>query len=116
MPPTFDDGSAEYRTRLANERTYLAWWRTAIAAIAVGLGAGKVAPSLSSGANWPFVILGVGFVLLGIACAGYAYTRQHEVNAAMDRGEFVRPDERVAALLSGGAIVLGLLLIGLLVS
>jgi putative membrane protein len=116
MPPAFDDGSAEYRTRLANERTYLAWWRTAIAAFAVGLGAGKVAPNLSGGAHWPFVVLGVGFALLGIVCAGYAYVRQHAVSAAMDRGEFVSPDERAAAVLSGCAILLGLLLLGLLLS
>jgi putative membrane protein len=116
MAPGFDDSSAEFRTRLANERTYLAWWRTAVAALAVGLGAGKVAPNLSGGAKWPFVVLGVGFALLGIACAGYAYSRQHAVSAAMDRGEFSHPDERVAGLLSGCAVVLGLLLIALLVS
>jgi putative membrane protein len=116
MAPGFDDGSAEYRTRLANERTYLAWWRTGIASFAVGLGAGKVAPNLSGGAHWPFVVLGVGFALLGMACAGYAYARHRAVSAAMDRGEFASPDERVAALLSGCAILLGLLLLGLLLS
>ena len=45
MPTGSDDIGAEHRTRLAGERTYLAWWRTAIAALAVGLGAGKVAPA-----------------------------------------------------------------------
>ena len=42
---TFDEaGDATRRTRLANERTYLAWWRTGLTSLAVGLGAGKLVP------------------------------------------------------------------------
>jgi putative membrane protein len=111
-----DDIGAEHRTRLAGERTYLAWWRTAIAALAVGLGAGKLAPSLSGGANWPYVALGMGFALLGIACAGYAYTRQRQIVRAIDRGELAPSNERMSALLSGGAVVLGIALVALLLS
>ncbi len=35
---------ATRRTRLANERTYLAWWRSGLTALAVGLAAGKLVP------------------------------------------------------------------------
>jgi putative membrane protein len=111
-----DDVGAEHRTRLAGERTYLAWWRTAIAALAVGLGVGKVAPSLSDEPTWPYVVLGVGFSLLGIACAAYAYARQREIDRAIDRGELAPPDDRMSALLSGGAVVLGVGLVALLLS
>jgi putative membrane protein len=38
---------ATRRTRLANERTYLAWWRTGLTAFAVSLGAGKLVPALT---------------------------------------------------------------------
>ena len=31
------------RTPLANERTYLAWWRTGLATFAVSFGAGRLA-------------------------------------------------------------------------
>lgn len=116
MPGGSDDTGSEHRTRLAGERTYLAWWRTAIAALAVGLGAGKLAPSLSTGPAWPYVALGTGFSLLGIACAGYSYARRRQIDRAIDRGELAPPDERMSALLSGGAVLLGLALIALLLS
>jgi uncharacterized membrane protein YidH (DUF202 family) len=116
MPGGSDDTGAEHRTRLAGERTYLAWWRTAIAALAVGLGAGKLAPSLSEGTTWPYVALGMGFALLGIVCAGYAYARQRQIDQAIDSGELAPSNERMSALLSGGAVLLGLALIGLLLS
>ena len=35
------------RTRLANERTYLAWWRTGLTTLAVAIGAGKIVPELT---------------------------------------------------------------------
>jgi putative membrane protein len=44
---------ATRRTRLAAERTYLAWWRSGVAALAVGLAAGKLVPELSGGPSWP---------------------------------------------------------------
>ena len=46
----FDEhGDATRRTRLANERTYLAWWRTGLAAFAVSLGAGRLVPAIAGG-------------------------------------------------------------------
>ena len=38
-----DSRDATRRTRLANERTYLAWWRTGLTAFAVSFGAGRIA-------------------------------------------------------------------------
>jgi putative membrane protein len=35
------------RTRLAAERTELAWWRTALTSIPVAVGVGRVVPELS---------------------------------------------------------------------
>ena len=65
---------ASRRTRLANERTYLAWWRTGLTTFAVSLAAGKLVPELSSGASWPFEVIGVAFGVVGllIAIAGAA--------------------------------------------
>jgi putative membrane protein len=106
-----ETSEATHRTRLANERTYLAWWRTGVTALAVGLGSGKLVPALSSGSTWPYTAIGIGFAGLGVACSVYALTRKREVDAAIGRGESAPPDPRVAALLSGGGAVLGLLLI-----
>ena len=47
---------ATRRTRLANERTYLAWWRSGLTALAVSFGAGRIVPELSGGANEPEAI------------------------------------------------------------
>jgi putative membrane protein len=102
-----DVEDATRRTRLATERTYLAWWRSGLTALAVGLAAGKLVPELSSGASWPYELLGVGYALLGLAFIGYAYRRQHAVEAALRRGEWAPFDPRVAAALSAVGILLG---------
>lgn len=61
-------GGDERRTSLAGERTVLAWWRTSLTAIAVGVGIGRLLPELAPQAtNWPYVILGVAFTMYGIA-------------------------------------------------
>jgi putative membrane protein len=106
---------ATRRTHLANERTYLAWWRTGITALAGGLGAGKLVPSLTHEARWPYVVLGSGFAVLGIALILYGYVRQRSVNDAIRRGEFESPDRRVLAALSAAATILGLLLIAVVI-
>ncbi len=79
---------ATRRTRLATERTYLAWWRTGLTTFAVAVGAGKLVPELSSGASWPFEVLGAAFALTGVLCIGYAYVRQKRVDQALARGDY----------------------------
>jgi putative membrane protein len=108
----FDEaGDATRRTRLANERTYLAWWRTGLTAFAVSLGAGKLVPALTDETRWPYVVVGVGFALLGVAFVAYGYRRQRLVERAVARGEYVRPDERLLAWMTGIGVLLGLLLL-----
>ena len=108
----FDEaGDATRRTRLANERTYLAWWRTGLTAFAVSLGAGKLVPVLTKEPRWPYVVVGVGFALLGVAFVAYGFVRQRAVEAAITHGEFVRPDERLLALLAATGVMLGFALL-----
>jgi putative membrane protein len=97
---------ATRRTRLANERTYLAWWRSGLTALAVGVGAGKLVPELAGGAAWPYELLGVGYSLLGIAFIAYGHRRQFLVEAAVRRGEWAPLDSRVAAALTATGVVL----------
>ena len=99
------------RTRLADERTYLAWWRTGFASFAVSLGAGKVVPSLTKEPRWPYTILGAGFALLGLAFVGYGLIRQRQVEAAITRGDFAPSNEVVIAVLAATSIVLGVALL-----
>jgi putative membrane protein len=113
----FDEaGDATRRTRLANERTYLAWWRTGLTAFAVSIGLGKLVPALAAGATWPYTAIGIGFALVGAFCSGYAFWRYREVEEAVSRGEFAHADERVIALLSGVSLALGVVLVVVLLS
>jgi putative membrane protein len=108
----FDEaGDATRRTRLANERTYLAWWRTGLTAFAVSLGAGKLVPALTDETRWPYVGVGVGFALLGVAFVAYGFSRLRLVERAVARGDYVRPDERFLGSLTAVGILLGFALL-----
>ena len=110
----FDEaGDATRRTRLANERTYLAWWRTGLTAFAVSLGAGKLVPALTDESRWPYVAVGIGFAVLGLVFVGYGFRRMREVDAAIARGEYARPDERIMGFLAAAGIALGLALLAI---
>jgi uncharacterized membrane protein YidH (DUF202 family) len=74
-PDAGDTRDATRRTLLANERTYLAWWRTGLTALAVSFGAGRLLPELSHGPNWPFEIVGMAFALVGVVFMAYGYVR-----------------------------------------
>jgi putative membrane protein len=113
----FDEaGDATRRTRLANERTYLAWWRTGLTAFAVSIGSGKLVPVLASGATWPYTVIGIGFAIVGVLCSVYAFWRYREVEEAISRAEFAHPDERLVALLSGVGFALGVFLVVVLLT
>jgi putative membrane protein len=107
-----DSRDATRRTHLANERTYLAWWRTGLTCLVVSLGAGKLVPSISHQARWPYEVLGAGFAVLGVAFIAYGMRRQREIRDALARDSFEHPDDRFLALFTAIGIGLG---IGLLV-
>ena len=90
-----DKKATEY---LANERTFLAWIRTAIAIISLGFVTAKFgvwlrefAVRLDPGAqmhgNGTSLWMGVGMMLFGAVLALLALWRYHIVNLAIERGE-----------------------------
>ncbi len=99
---------ATRRTRLAAERTYLAWWRSALAAFAVSLGVGKVVPELTSGRSVGYEVVGAGYALLGIAFIGYGYWRQQMMERALAEGRFLPFDRRAALTFTVAGVALGL--------
>ncbi|MEZ5099276.1 MAG: DUF202 domain-containing protein [Thermoleophilia bacterium] len=109
------EGDATRRTRLANERTYLAWWRSGLTSLAVSLAAGRLLPELAGGPQWPYVVLGAGYAVLGLLFIGYGFRRLRRVEAAVRRGEYERPDERAMAVLTAFGVVLGVLTLVLVV-
>ena len=100
---------ATRRTRLAGERTQLAWWRTGLTALAVGVGVGRVVPSLDSQvASWPFEALGVAFSLYGAALLVFGNIRGRGLEDAARRGGYaaVRPGLNMALAISGVGLAL----------
>jgi putative membrane protein len=105
----FDEaGDATRRTRLATERTYLAWWRTGLTCLAVGFGAGRLVPDLSRGTNWPFEAIGVSFALVGVGFIVYGYVRQKQVEEALVRAEYAPLNNRAAFVFASLGVLLGL--------
>lgn len=105
--PEPDVVDATRRTRLAAERTYLAWWRSGITALAVALAAGGIVPELSDGPRWPYALLAGGFGGLGIAVVVFAAIRQRRVEAELARGGYPALDDRVILVLTAITAALG---------
>jgi inner membrane protein YidH len=103
------------RTQLANERTYLAWWRTGLTCLAVSFGTGKLVPSLSHGTQWPYTVLGAGFAIIGLVFIAYAFMRQQAVHRAVMRRDFEQLDDRFLAFLTIFGVVLGAAVLALVV-
>jgi putative membrane protein len=101
---------ATRRTRLASERTELAWWRTGLTALAVALGVGRVVPELSdSASHWPYVAVGVCFALYGVAILAYGSRRRQVVERALSEGRFPDPPRLAHGVLAASGVILGLL-------
>ena len=101
---------ASRRTYLASERTQLAWWRTGLTSIAVALGVGRVVPELSdTSTRWPYIAVGAGFALYGVAMFAYGSWRARAVDASLRAGSFVATPDRLLAALTLAGIVLGVL-------
>jgi len=106
---------ATRRTRLASERTYLAWLRSGLTALAVALGAGRLVPELAGGTAWPYEVLGVGYGLLGIGFVAYGLRRQVAVERAIARGEWAPLDRNAALGFTVGGVLLGIATLAVIV-
>jgi putative membrane protein len=98
---------ATRRTRLASERTYLAWWRSALAALAVSLGVGKIVPQLTDGDSIGYQIVGAGYALLGLAFVAYGHVRQQAQEKALAEGRFVPFGQGALLGFTAAGLVLG---------
>lgn len=96
------------RTSLAGERTLLAWWRTGLTAIAVALAVGRVLPELADDSpRWPYVLVGIGFALYGIALIGFGTRRIEALNEELGVPERDQPAMRSMLVLAAVGVVLG---------
>ncbi|EST21856.1 YidH family protein [Streptomyces roseochromogenus] len=91
-----EGGTPDYRFSLANERTFLAWLRTALALIGGGFAVDQFLPALP----WAWRV-GLALALLGagVLCSLRAVNHWVRCERAMRRGEDL-PASRFPALLS----------------
>ncbi|HEY2264623.1 MAG TPA: DUF202 domain-containing protein [Streptosporangiaceae bacterium] len=106
--PAGHEQEPDYRFTLANERTFLAWIRTALALIAGGVAVIELVP--------PFGIPGVRHVLSVLLTAGggllavLAVRRWQRVQAAM-RQDVGLPPTRIPVLLGGAVLTVTILVV-----
>jgi len=113
-----DDGTAQSsraRDHMANERTYLAWLRTAANVLIVGLAVAKFG---SGGSTSPLSLTAGGLLLaVGASGIGYGTMRYRAVNLELEDGRFavgsrgVGPQRAAVVLVVAVLVAAGLLLV-----
>ena len=101
---------------MAAERTWLAWWRSALAASVGALGVGRLAPELLGVAAWPYVLLGCLYAGLAIGLLLAGAQRQRDLEQALRTGGHVPLRFRTVGIFTAGGIVLAMLTVVLVVA
>jgi putative membrane protein len=82
-------GDPSRRTYLAQERTLLAWWRTAFAAIGVALAIGRLVPAIAHLPKVPFLVLGTAWGVFAVGLVCFAFFRQRAGERAIRAGGYL---------------------------
>jgi putative membrane protein len=112
-PPTAGESEPDARYTFANERTFLAWTRTALAFIVAGLGIVQLLPPFP-GVPWGRHLLGVPLIVLGAVIAIVGYLQWAANQRALRRGQPLRSSaipKILAAAITALAVVTGVVLI-----
>jgi putative membrane protein len=117
-PPTPSPPATDVvqRTSMAAERTWLAWWRTALAATVGSLAVGRLAPEVLHVASWPYAVLGVGYAGLAVGLLLIGARRQRDLQRALDRGSQSPLSFQLVTLFTVGGVLLALTTIVLVVA
>ncbi|MFD9729532.1 YidH family protein [Streptomyces sp. NPDC059072] len=103
-----DEGETpDYRFSLANERTFLAWIRTALALVGGGFAVDQFLPDLRWGVR---VGMALALLAVGAACALRAVNHWVRCERAMRRGDDL-PVSRFPVLLSVGVGLVALAMV-----
>ncbi len=90
------------RDHLANERTYLAWLRTAANVMILGLAVAKFLDDSSTGSIFAGSIL----ILAGAAGVAYGTLRYRQVTTQIDRDEYDTGTRGYAAVVASSVLLL----------
>jgi putative membrane protein len=104
--PTATQVDVWQRTSMAAERTWLAWWRTALTATAGALAVGRFAPELLDVAPWPYVLLGCGYAALALGLLVFGARRQRELERSILDGVHTPLAFRLVAAFTIGGVLL----------
>jgi uncharacterized membrane protein YidH (DUF202 family) len=104
------------RTSMAAERTWLAWWRSALAASAGALAVGRLAPELLEVAAWPYVLLGCGYASLAIGLLIVGALRQRELERALRTGHHVPLPWATVGVFTAGGVALSVMTVVLVIA
>jgi putative membrane protein len=104
-----DQRATEVREHLANERTLLAWVRTGVGLISLGIVVERAGSFVSAGTENTDELsglLGVALTLLGCVALVLGTVQFMRNRRRISRGEFV-PQAAIYLIVVGGALILG---------
>jgi putative membrane protein len=104
------DREPDARFTYANERTFLAWNRTALALIATGVAATQLLPKLQ--VEWGRRLLGLPLIALGAVVAAESFRQWRANQRAMRRGDPL-PRSWMPVVLTIGIVVIGAIAVAL---
>jgi putative membrane protein len=116
VPTSPSDLDQERRTSMAAERTWLAWWRTALGATAGALAVGRFAPQLLDVAPWPYILLGCGYASLAVGLSIVGALRQRELEHALRTGGHVPLRFRTVAAFTVGGVAVAVMTVVLVIA
>src|SRR4029079_9880607 len=116
VPTSPSDLDQARRTSMAAERTWLAWWRTALGATAGALAVGRFAPQLLDVAPWPYILLGCGYASLAVGLALVGAQRQRELERALRTGGHIPLRFRTVAVFTVGGVALAVMTVVLVIA
>jgi putative membrane protein len=102
--PSAPDEEPDVRFTYANERTFLAWNRTALALIATGVAATQLLPKLQ--VEWGRRLLGLPLIALGAVVAAESLRQWRANQRAMRRGDPL-PRSWMPLVLTIGIVAIG---------
>lgn len=98
MAASVGESDNRIRTHLANERTFLAWLRTGLSLIAVGIGAASFLP-LDIVPGLPYVrLLSISLVLAGVATILVGVSRFSAVSEQIESGNGISPRAQILGI------------------
>jgi len=101
------ESEPDARFTFANERTFLAWTRTALAFMVAGLGIVQLLPPFP-GVPWGRHVLGVPLIVIGAVIAVVSYGQWVRSQRAMRRGEPL-PRSALPRILSISIVIMAII-------